>query len=169
MNYRLTVGWSLLFVLAVGVALLPAAPAQAATTTFSQKILPLNCVFQEVNDGTGTLIYLTPQECGVILTPPPTASGDQPTIPQTSSNPIYAQTDSPRTDAVPRQLGLSPLTTIGQQQPPARDVVRGGTAPRAPAWRAWSLVAGGIILIGGGAWWLAYSRAARLEIRRFKR
>lgn len=45
----------------------------AATTTqrakFTQKILPLTCVYQEVNDGLGTLIYLTPADCGIIDKP----------------------------------------------------------------------------------------------------
>jgi hypothetical protein len=43
--------------------------AYAESATFKQQILPLNCVFEEVNDGLGTLLYLTPAECGQIITP----------------------------------------------------------------------------------------------------
>ena len=32
---------------------------------FTQRILPLNCVFTFVNNGTGQLVYVTPQACGV--------------------------------------------------------------------------------------------------------
>jgi hypothetical protein len=53
-----------------------AAPVFAASAAFGQKILPLNCVFEQVNDGTGTIIYLTPAACGQVITPPP--SGNAP-------------------------------------------------------------------------------------------
>ena len=43
--------------------LLAAVPAAAEQATFKQKILPANCVFETVNDGTGTIRYLTPSTC----------------------------------------------------------------------------------------------------------
>jgi hypothetical protein len=49
--------------------------AQAAQPTLKQQILPLECVFETVNDGLGTIHYLTPTECGVVL--PPASSGSQ--------------------------------------------------------------------------------------------
>lgn len=52
-----------------GIALLPVWLASAASTTFSQRILPMDCVFETVNDGTGILHYLTPAACGVLLPP----------------------------------------------------------------------------------------------------
>lgn len=39
----------------------------AEDTVFSQKILPLNCVFTTVNAGTGELYYVTPEACGVVV------------------------------------------------------------------------------------------------------
>lgn len=52
--------------------LLIAMPATvyAANDQLRQKILPLNCVFEEVNDGLGSLYYFTPQACGVVVQPP---------------------------------------------------------------------------------------------------
>ena len=50
--------------------------------TFSQRILPLNCVFTVINAGTGDLYYLTPAECGVALTPPTTPTNPVPTVSQ---------------------------------------------------------------------------------------
>lgn len=46
--------------------------ASAANTSLTQKILPLNCVFQIINDGTGTIYYITPRACGVVMPTPPT-------------------------------------------------------------------------------------------------
>lgn len=58
------------------------APNSAAVNgKLNQNIYPLDCVFQEVNDGTGAVIFVTPQECGVI-TPPidvePDADNEKP-------------------------------------------------------------------------------------------
>lgn len=47
-----------------------ASTVQAKQTTFKQQILPLDCVFETVNDGLGTVHYLTPAECGQIIPPP---------------------------------------------------------------------------------------------------
>lgn len=43
------------------------APASAVGTVFGQKILPVDCVFETVNDGTGTVHFLTPAACGVLI------------------------------------------------------------------------------------------------------
>lgn len=59
-----------------GLTLALPATAYAAGDQLHQKILPLNCVFEEVNDGLGSLYYLTPQECGVVV--PPLQSVPQP-------------------------------------------------------------------------------------------
>jgi len=53
-----------------GVAIIDAASVVAAGTSLQQKILPMNCVFETVNDGTSTLRYLTPAECGVVASQP---------------------------------------------------------------------------------------------------
>lgn len=53
---------------------------QAKGALFTQKILPLNCVFQTVDDGLGTLYFFTPAECGEIIYPPPETKPAEPTI-----------------------------------------------------------------------------------------
>lgn len=62
--------------------------AYAATTQLGQKILPLNCVFEEVNDGLGSLYYLTPKECGIVT--PPSQSVPQPS----QSSPVFVRSPS---------------------------------------------------------------------------
>jgi hypothetical protein len=42
---------------------------------FKQQILPFDCVFETVNDGSGTINYLTPAECGQIIPPDDTGTG----------------------------------------------------------------------------------------------
>ncbi len=59
----------------VGGLCFPAARVLAATTSFKQQILPLHCIFQTVDDGTGTLYYVTPKACGVVETPPNISNG----------------------------------------------------------------------------------------------
>lgn len=76
---------STLLALASLIVVMPAT-VYAANDQLRQKILPLNCVFEEVNDGLGSLYYLTPEECGVVVQPPQT-------VPQSSpSNAVYIQT-----------------------------------------------------------------------------
>jgi hypothetical protein len=68
----------LLFVpIVIGVLLAPAASVSAEHTTFKQQILPFDCVFETVSDGSGTINYLTPAECGQII--PPEDPGTDPT------------------------------------------------------------------------------------------
>ncbi len=43
----------------------------AVPTSLKQQILPLDCVFQVVNDGSNTVVYLTPAQCGQIIDVPP--------------------------------------------------------------------------------------------------
>ena len=74
----------LLVLFLTGLIMAVPAPVFARDTELEQKILPMNCVFEEVNDGLGSLYYLTPKECGII-TPPPSAPGP-------SSNPVFVQT-----------------------------------------------------------------------------
>jgi hypothetical protein len=60
----------------------------AKNATLKQQILPLDCIFEEVNDGLGTIHYLTPEACGVIIPPtveptlPPAPSGSGQITPQ---------------------------------------------------------------------------------------
>lgn len=49
-----------------------ATQGQVESTTFTQQILPLNCIFVTVDTGLNTIRYLTPTECGRIINPSPT-------------------------------------------------------------------------------------------------
>lgn len=53
------------------VCILVWAPAASASTKvrFKQIIAPLNCLFDEVNDGSGAVVYLTPETCGTVIQP----------------------------------------------------------------------------------------------------
>lgn len=72
----------------------------AVNTTFSQKILPLDCIFTTINAGTGELYYVTPVACGVAVTQPPqtlpnkstTNNTGQPAV--TNSRPFQAFTSA---------------------------------------------------------------------------
>lgn len=46
-------------------------PVASASTKvrFKQIIAPLNCIFDEVNDGSGVVVYLTPETCGTVIQP----------------------------------------------------------------------------------------------------
>lgn len=79
----------------------------AEDTTFTQKILPLDCVFETVNDGTGTLHYLTPAQCGIIIGTPPDTSG---TITNTPTQSDYGLSNFAKEYP-------SPDTQIVQDQP----------------------------------------------------
>ncbi len=55
--------------------------AAAADTKAKLQILPLECVFDFISDGSsGTIVYITPAECGVVIPPDPPGV-DQPTSP----------------------------------------------------------------------------------------
>ncbi len=78
--------------ISIALASIGSATHAAPTPSLKQQILPLECVFQEVNDGTGTLIYLTPIECGQPIIPPDDGDdgggeGETPTTPDTPSIP----------------------------------------------------------------------------------
>lgn len=64
-------------------------PVSAIDTTFSQKILPLNCIFTTINAGTGTLYYLTPTQCGIVVSTSlaPNVSSSTPLSPVYRANP----------------------------------------------------------------------------------
>ncbi len=75
-----------------GFPLLAFAPsAQAINGNLRQQILPLECIFQVVNDGSNTIIYITPDECGVVVPPDPVDPIDPiepiPTIPGVEGTP----------------------------------------------------------------------------------
>lgn len=64
----------------------PAASAVPAKAT--QQIFPLDCVFEIVNDGTGTIIYHTPEECSKIPPPDPDPEPETPVDPVDPVDPV---------------------------------------------------------------------------------
>lgn len=79
--------------------------AYASTPSFKQTILPLNCQYEVINDGHGTIRYLTPKECNQILPP-----YDKDHHPSNGSNrPIVSSSLTPDTTAIlPSPLVLTP-------------------------------------------------------------
>jgi len=75
----------------------------ASSTSLMQRILPLHCIFQTINDGSGTLHYVTPAECGAVI-PIPSPAPQQPPSPPTSPsrNAVTIPTEP--------QYKLSPIT-----------------------------------------------------------
>lgn len=57
--------------------------AGAVSGSLKQQILPLECIFEIVNDGSNTIVYLTPEECGVVIPPDPPVDPVDPTDPIT--------------------------------------------------------------------------------------
>ncbi len=57
----------LILILAIAISCLNFAVVQAdgINDTFTQQILPLNCIFTLLNNGTNQIVYVTPQACGV--------------------------------------------------------------------------------------------------------
>lgn len=51
-------------------------PTVSASTRVRMKqlIVPLNCLFDEVNDGSGAVVYLTPETCGTLVRQQPATS-----------------------------------------------------------------------------------------------
>lgn len=69
-----------------------------------QLILPLNCQYEIINDGHGTIRYLTPKECGQVL-PPPVNDNPQTHSPETSVGP---SSETKRTYPQPSPVLLPP-------------------------------------------------------------
>jgi hypothetical protein len=59
----------------------------ALNGNLQQRILPLECVFEVVNDGSNTITYLTPEACGIIIPPDPEPETD-PNQPNSPTTPV---------------------------------------------------------------------------------
>lgn len=68
-------GVALFFAVACLLVWVPTAAA-STRTRFKQIIAPLHCLFDEVNDGSGAVVYVTPETCGTVVQP---GSTKQPT------------------------------------------------------------------------------------------
>ncbi len=96
------------------VALTP--PVQAVDTTLKQRILPLDCVFEIVNDGSNSIVYITPEACGVVVdphvpNPDPTDPSPTPT-PTSPASPVVTivQTGTRTVYQIPLIIGKKPYT-----------------------------------------------------------
>lgn len=70
LNRKLPQAAIIVLLISCGVTHTSSSVAAQRSTSVKMQILPLECVFDFISDGgSGTIIYITPQECGV---PPPT-------------------------------------------------------------------------------------------------
>lgn len=77
------------FTMAIGVLLWTPLVSASTKVRFKQIIAPLNCLFDEVNDGSGAVVYLTPETCGTVIQPPSSSSNT------TASNTATTTSQSP--------------------------------------------------------------------------
>lgn len=82
-----------------GLGLMPG-PTYATTTDAEIKILPIDCLFEQVADGSNNITYLTPRECGV---PEDLPSQPESASPQTSPN--TGSANSPDSDSLAESSG----------------------------------------------------------------
>ncbi len=122
MSVRNSYYWFLAFLISSSIGLtLLGTNTYAFNTTFSQEILPINCIFTIVNAGTGELHYVTPQACGV-YNPSLRQSSNQTSSASSKSNyfgPTVAPS-KPETNSVSAALSTrlpwQPLTKISNTQ-----------------------------------------------------
>ena len=81
--------------------------ASAQQATLRQQILPLDCVFETINDGLGTIHYLTPTECGQVI-PPDNPGVGTPNSGATTPTP----TNAPATGTTHRPVRSSFFATV---------------------------------------------------------
>lgn len=91
--------------------------ASAVNGKLKQQILPLDCIYEEVNDGTGTLIYLTPEECGQIPDPEPEPEEPDPE-PETPTPGTVTVVDNGVRISVFRVTTIPTTTTPSTPTPP---------------------------------------------------
>ncbi len=79
-----------IIIVALLFCLVPSAHA-SSRVRMKQLIVPLNCLFDEVNDGSGAVVYLTPETCGTLVRPQqPTPTPSAPTQPQPVPSEYYS-------------------------------------------------------------------------------
>ena len=107
MKKHLYIGFAT-FLAALPLAAFIPTPALAAPGSIRQNIFPLECVFQVVNDGSNTVIYITPDECNSIF--PPDPEPVDPEDPDTEPNPT--DPTSPANPVDPGDTTFIPPTRI---------------------------------------------------------
>lgn len=91
-------------------------PVYAGESNFSQKILPLDCVFETVDAGTGTLRYITPAECGQIIPVPSDVLGTGNGVLGGAEQPGAIKGSTPNSSAshqLPALADWSPIASTG--------------------------------------------------------
>ncbi len=82
--------WAVIITWAIIFCLAPTASA-SSKVKMKQLIVPLNCLFDEVNDGSGAVVYLTPETCGTLIrTQLPTPTPSLPAQPQPVPSEYYS-------------------------------------------------------------------------------
>jgi hypothetical protein len=82
--------------------------AHGVNANLKQEILPLDCVFDTVNDGSNTIIYLTPIECGIPI--------DGPKEPTSEPTVTIVSTETTRIFQIPLLLRNTIVTVPGGSQ-----------------------------------------------------
>lgn len=111
------------------IALLPHATANAAGTTQLQlKVLPIDCIYEVINDGLNSVVYITPEECGQQIDPLPDPQPDGGTAPNDAPSAVVLQQQTP-------QLPQLNATIQGQSIQTDQDILITTEAPvnNAPA------------------------------------
>ena len=92
---------TLSFLAALSLLFYPSAYA-SKSPELKLSILPIDCVFETINDGKNTINYITPKECGVVVK-------QNPILLDTLSNGGAGTLDVP---VVPLQLAVPPLRAV---------------------------------------------------------
>ena len=110
-----------------------ATQASAADMNFSQRILPLDCVFTTINAGSGELYYVTPAACGAVISLPPQASSGQ--APPDTNQPVFISRLSPAGAKITSKTGNNqrlyqawhPLASVNQDNLAQKPVTKAQT------------------------------------------
>jgi hypothetical protein len=111
------------FILAAiaGVLLLQSSSVSAKSTSLTQRIVPLNCVLQTIDNGTGIRYQVAPENCGVVVGPPAKIPSSPP-APALSTPPSF-RPESTVVTSTPRVIDLTNLFTLnpdGAAKPPIK-------------------------------------------------
>jgi hypothetical protein len=116
-----------------------AGAAVAADTDAKLDIYPKDCVFEQVNNGTNQVTFLTPAECGQQVTITEPEPDTQTLAPISLANP----TEEPPVTEVPPVLAEEPIQIFLAQIAPAITIALTSIAP----WIVVSAASGGGLLV----------------------
>jgi len=104
----------------IGVMFSLSGAASARDTELRINILPMDCVFEVINDGTQEIIYLTPDECGVLIEDDEDEEGGQPPLPPVQEGSSEELDQSDQLLDFLRPIAPSPQQPFGGQLQPER-------------------------------------------------